>query len=166
MTNIESIKAKSKASSPKPISRLRKRSVVEARASTSALALRVQSGGFLLRDSLRRSLRLAALLVSRRRLLALENVLLVLKVSTAAGLRRRVTSIIRQSSIVDRHSRIAHRAPARVVHRGDGSLASRAPLGVTLFWDLSMDSSTRRARASSSRSRAPLGCDRKTSRPF
>jgi hypothetical protein len=165
MTNIESIKAKSKASSPKPISRLRKRSVVEARASTSALALRVQSGGFLLRDSLRRSLRLAALLVSRRRLLALENVLLVLKVSTAAGLRRRVTSIIRQSSIVDRHSRMP------IARSGASSTAAtarspRAPLGVTLFWDLTVDSSTRRARASSSRSRAPLGCDRKTSRPF
>ena len=49
--------------------------------------MRVQSGRFLLRDGLRRRLRLAALLVARRRLFSLENVLLVLKVSTAAGLR-------------------------------------------------------------------------------
>ena len=76
------------------------------------MTLRVQSGRFLLRDGLRRRLRLAALLVARRRLFSLENVLLVLKVSTAAGLReeQRHHSVVQSVCVLVRvhHRDLAH----------------------------------------------------------
>lgn len=65
-----------------------RRLVVEVAATArTALTLRVERGGFLLSESLRSRLRLTTLLVARRRLLALEDVLLVLKVPAATRLR-------------------------------------------------------------------------------
>lgn len=64
-----------------------RRLVVEVAATArTALTLRVERGGFLLSESLRSRLRLTTLLVARRRLLALEDVLLVLKVPAATRL--------------------------------------------------------------------------------
>ena len=64
-----------------------RRLVVEVAATArTALTLRVERGGFLLSESLRSRLRLTTLLVARRRLLALEDVLLVFKVPAATRL--------------------------------------------------------------------------------
>jgi len=89
---LESALETREAARSKPTRRSAERLVVEAARAAGALSLTlVQRSRLLLRDRLRGRLRLAALLVSRRRLLALEDVLLVLKVPTASGLRRRKT---------------------------------------------------------------------------
>ena len=69
--------------------------VVKVASSATALALRVQRRRFLVRDRLRRSAGLASLLVARRGLLALQDVLLVLKVTSTASLSRMRENIAR-----------------------------------------------------------------------